>query len=117
MERNLIPFCSWEEYHTGTLYLSAFSGPVEGILLICGMYFITAAKTPAFWQTPVIDFLPILAHKFQSLVGVGIGHGVEDVAEKLHGGLSQLGWLKGVSVVESFLYFGAFGLAGNIANA
>ncbi|KAG7561980.1 hypothetical protein FFLO_02620 [Filobasidium floriforme] len=108
---------TWEEYHTGTLYLSAFSGPVEGILLICGMYFITAAKTPAFWQTPVIDFLPILAHKFQSLVGMGIGHGVEDVVEKLHGGLSQLKWLKGVSVVESFLYFGALGLAGNIANA
>jgi hypothetical protein len=48
---------------------------------------------------------------------MGIGHGVEDVAEKLHGGLSQLGWLRGVSVVESFLYFGALGLAGNIANA
>lgn len=55
---------TWEEYHTGvsgephghhihndamlililpaqTLYLSAFSGPVEGILMVCVIYFIT----------------------------------------------------------------------------
>lgn len=33
---------TWEEYHTGVLYLSAFSGPVEGILMICVIYFLTA---------------------------------------------------------------------------
>lgn len=32
---------TWEEFHTGTLYLSAFSGPVEGILLICLIFVIT----------------------------------------------------------------------------
>ena len=32
---------TWEEFHTGTLYLSAFSGPVEGILMICAIYLIT----------------------------------------------------------------------------
>lgn len=25
---------TWEEYHTGTLYLSYFSGPVEGIIML-----------------------------------------------------------------------------------
>ena len=32
---------TWEEFHTGTLFLSAFSGPVEGILLIIGVFTIT----------------------------------------------------------------------------
>ena len=29
---------TWEEYHTHTLFLSAFSGPVEGILITCVVY-------------------------------------------------------------------------------
>lgn len=29
---------TWEEFHTHTLFLSAFSGPVEGILLTCTIY-------------------------------------------------------------------------------
>ena len=32
---------TWEEYHTGNLFLSAFSGPVEGILLIVGVFVVT----------------------------------------------------------------------------
>lgn len=32
---------TWEEFHTGTLYLSEFSGPVEGILLIVAMFAVT----------------------------------------------------------------------------
>lgn len=32
---------TWEEYHTHTLFLSKFSGPVEGILMICGVYLLT----------------------------------------------------------------------------
>lgn len=32
---------TWEEYHTGTLYLSVFSGPVEGIIIIVILYIIT----------------------------------------------------------------------------
>lgn len=34
---------TWEEVHTHTLYLSAFSGPVEGILMICAVYMIAGA--------------------------------------------------------------------------
>jgi ethanolaminephosphotransferase len=29
---------TWEEFHTGTLFLSAFSGPVEGILLVVALF-------------------------------------------------------------------------------
>ena len=29
---------TWEEVHTHSLYLSAFSGPVEGILMLCSVY-------------------------------------------------------------------------------
>ncbi len=49
---------TWEEFHTGTLFLSAFSGPVEGILLICLIYFITAlAGGPAFWDQGVLNLV------------------------------------------------------------
>ena len=98
------------------MYLSAFSGPVEGILLICGMYFITAAKTPAFWQTPLIDLLPIASRKVHEWVP-SMGTGLGDVVAGLHAGLSKMAWLRGISIVESFLYFGGFALLGNIANA
>ena len=32
---------TWEEYHTGQLFLGYFSGPVEGILMIVVIYFIS----------------------------------------------------------------------------
>lgn len=32
---------TWEEFHTGTLFLGVFSGPVEGILMICVLYIVT----------------------------------------------------------------------------
>ncbi|KAJ3316903.1 hypothetical protein HDU76_001476, partial [Blyttiomyces sp. JEL0837] len=36
--------CTWEEYHTGVLYLSECSGPVEGLLSICAVFLVTAFK-------------------------------------------------------------------------
>ena len=35
---------TWEEYHTGTLYLGVVSGPVEGVLMLCGIFAFTAVK-------------------------------------------------------------------------
>lgn len=32
---------TWEEFHTGTLFLGVFSGPVEGIIMIVAIYIIT----------------------------------------------------------------------------
>lgn len=40
---------TWEEYHTGTLYLSEFSGPVEGILLIVGVFAVTGFVGASFF--------------------------------------------------------------------
>lgn len=41
---------TWEEYHTGQLYLGVFSGPVEGILMVVGVYVITGFYGPTFWD-------------------------------------------------------------------
>ncbi|CCX04944.1 hypothetical protein FPQ18DRAFT_380735 [Pyronema domesticum] len=45
---------TWEEYHTGTLYLGIVSGPVEGVLTLCGVYFMTAIKGGSFWHRPAL---------------------------------------------------------------
>lgn len=42
---------TWEEYHTHTLYLSLFSGPVEGILIIIALYVFTGVVGPDIWQS------------------------------------------------------------------
>jgi ethanolaminephosphotransferase len=39
---------TWEEFHTGTLYLGVFSGPVEGIIIIVVIYIITAIYGACF---------------------------------------------------------------------
>lgn len=46
-----------------------------------------------------------------------VDNGVGPVVAQLHAALSKISVLRGVSIVESFLYFGGLGLAGNIANA
>lgn len=46
---------TWEEYHTHTLFLSKFSGPVEGILMICCVYLITGVFGPDLWTTKLFD--------------------------------------------------------------
>lgn len=52
-------FSTWEEYHTGTLFLSFFSGPVEGIIIVCGLFLTTAYFGPGFWNTPVLELLGV----------------------------------------------------------
>ncbi|KAJ7083364.1 CDP-alcohol phosphatidyltransferase-domain-containing protein [Mycena belliarum] len=62
---------TWEEYHTGQLYLGVFSGPVEGILMIVGIYAISGTYGPSFWDTGVLTFLHLtdapLANKLPDL--------------------------------------------------
>jgi len=48
---------TWEEYHTGTLYLGLVSGPVEGVLTLVAVYLITAAKGGSYWQQPMVATL------------------------------------------------------------
>ncbi|KAJ9125085.1 hypothetical protein QFC22_000038 [Naganishia vaughanmartiniae] len=125
---------TWEEYHTGSLYLSAFSGPVEGILLICVMFAITAVKGPAFWTTPIIKTVPyicnVLDRRLQMLGGKGkvmdmtpMGKGMipvlnlSQLGAKLYTSMSSVGWLRDLSIREAFMWFGAVGMLGNIVNA
>lgn len=89
---------TWEEYHTGQLYLSAFSGPVEGIILIVLVYVITALNGPAFWDTPLVQFVYL---------------------DRLAPGLvAQLPtYLQGFGTNEAFMAFGAAGVVFNSASS
>jgi len=83
---------TWEEYHTGQLYLGYFSGPVEGILMIIAIFLVTGHYGPAFWDQRFWTFLH-LDH------------------------LPVISQLPNLPLNESFMVFGAFGLAFNIYNS
>ncbi|RUP48453.1 choline ethanolaminephosphotransferase [Jimgerdemannia flammicorona] len=82
---------TWEEYHTGTLYLSYFSGPVEGILAIIAIHIISGIYGAEVWLTHIdsLSILPAVA------------------ADALPPFLAQL------QINEAFLLFGAVGLSAN----
>lgn len=49
---------TWDEYHTHTLTLGVISGPVEGILTLCIVFFITSIMGGAsFWQQSMMKTL------------------------------------------------------------
>lgn len=52
---------TWEEYHTGTLYLGLVSGPVEGVLTLVAIYLITAIKGGSYWQQALVPTLGLPA--------------------------------------------------------
>jgi ethanolaminephosphotransferase len=81
---------TWEEYHTGQLYLGVFSGPVEGILMIVVIYFITGLYGPSFWD--------------QKLLTVTRLNSIPVIQR----------YVPNIALNESFMVFGAFGLAFNI---
>lgn len=41
---------TWEEFHTHKLFLSEFSGPVEGILIVIAIFIITGITGPWIWK-------------------------------------------------------------------
>lgn len=44
---------TWENYHTGTLYLGYINGPVEGTLAICLVYMLTGFIGRDAWFLPM----------------------------------------------------------------
>jgi ethanolaminephosphotransferase len=81
---------TWEEFHTGTLYLGYINGPVEGVLIAVGILIVSAIKGmlsspflhfsfalmlffllgPGWWATPVSEALgnfPLVPSSFQVL--------------------------------------------------
>ncbi|KAL1664877.1 hypothetical protein EV122DRAFT_224026 [Schizophyllum commune] len=80
---------TWEEYHTGQLYLGVFSGPVEGIIMIVFLYIITGFYGPTFWDTGILTIANLEnVPPFDRIPNIGLN--------------------------EAFMYFGAVGLAFNI---
>ncbi|KAF2069728.1 hypothetical protein CYY_008950 [Polysphondylium violaceum] len=53
----LLPFwmATWEEYHTGTLYLGPINGPDEGIVIIVIILLTTGFIGPSFWTSKPIQ--------------------------------------------------------------
>ncbi|KAF8167153.1 choline ethanolaminephosphotransferase [Crassisporium funariophilum] len=83
---------TWEEYHTGLLFLGYFSGPVEGIIMIVIIYLISGFYGTSFWDQGILtvtrlDRIPIM--------------------EKV----------PNLPLNESFMVFGAIALAFNIVNS
>ncbi|CAK5265991.1 unnamed protein product, partial [Mycena citricolor] len=80
---------TWEEYHTGQLYLGVFSGPVEGILMIVVIFLISGTFGPAVWDQGLLTVLRL-----------------QD--------LPQLKGVPNLPLNEAFMVFGAVGLIFNI---
>ena len=54
---------TWEEYHTGTLYLGYINGPTEGLLVACMTMLIPAFMDPIFGtRRPSSDIPPSMLH-------------------------------------------------------
>jgi ethanolaminephosphotransferase len=50
-------FSTWETYHTHTLYLGAFNGPTEGLILACTAMVISGYYGPQVWQNRIAEFV------------------------------------------------------------
>ncbi|KAG8933449.1 hypothetical protein FRC03_012313 [Tulasnella sp. 419] len=87
---------TWEEFHTGTLYLGVFSGPVEGIILIVVIYIISGIYGATIWDTKI-------------LAVTRLDRLMAQYTPKLLYHVPNLG------LNEAFFAFGALGLLFNIA--
>nr|CAG8435200.1 5471_t:CDS:2 [Entrophospora candida]CAG8455736.1 484_t:CDS:2 [Entrophospora candida] len=61
-----VPFymSTWEEYHTGTLYLGYFNGPTEGIIIACIAICVSAIVGPQLWMKELHDIFGELVPSF-----------------------------------------------------
>ncbi|KAK9685551.1 hypothetical protein K7432_015462, partial [Basidiobolus ranarum] len=61
-----IPFylSTWEEYHTGVLYLGVINGPTEGLVMSCVCNILTGIYGPQLWRSPAVDFFGKLTPSF-----------------------------------------------------
>ncbi|KAI9105429.1 CDP-alcohol phosphatidyltransferase-domain-containing protein [Phlyctochytrium arcticum] len=55
-------FCStWENYHTGSLYLGYINGPTEGLIIACSLLIISGIFGPGFWAQKIETAIPALS--------------------------------------------------------
>src|SRR5271169_6314247 len=48
---------SWEQYHTGILYLGYFNGPCEGVIIACTIMGLSATYGPEFYRQRATDVI------------------------------------------------------------
>ncbi|KAI0029498.1 choline ethanolaminephosphotransferase [Vararia minispora EC-137] len=100
---------TWEEYHTGewslylisypcseisgVLYLGHFSGPVEGILMICSIYVISSIFGSSFWDQRILT------------------------VSGLENNETITALVPNVGINETFMFFAGWGLAFNILSS
>ena len=53
---------TWEEYHTGVLYLGYVNGPTEGLVIACVVMILSGIYGPGLWlmtlnETPLASFV------------------------------------------------------------
>ncbi|KAJ2786644.1 hypothetical protein GGI15_001359 [Coemansia interrupta] len=57
-------FSTWEEYHTGVLYLGYVNGPTEILTLAVLACFASGIWGPAIWHVPAAQGLPLIGRLF-----------------------------------------------------
>ncbi|KAJ1680213.1 hypothetical protein EV182_000465 [Spiromyces aspiralis] len=55
---------TWEEYHTGVLYLGYINGPTEFIAFACVACILSGIYGPAIWHVSARQYVPLIGHKF-----------------------------------------------------
>lgn len=55
-------FSTWETYHTHTLFLGAFNGPTEGLMIACAIMAISGYCGPEIWQYRLADYVGYPEH-------------------------------------------------------
>lgn len=67
---------TWEEFHTHKLFLSEFSGPVEGIIILCFCFVITGIwGTQTIWHAHILsifDYQIETIHIMLTFSGIGV---------------------------------------------
>ncbi|KAJ1918934.1 hypothetical protein H4219_002290 [Mycoemilia scoparia] len=55
---------TWEEYHTGVLYLGYVNGPTEFIVFACIACILSGYYGPQIWHVNAQEYIPVIGHWF-----------------------------------------------------
>jgi len=64
-------FSTWETYHTHTLFLGAFNGPTEGLIIACSLMVLSGIFGPGIYHTPLSAFITV-DHPLASFTGADL---------------------------------------------
>ena len=104
-----VPFflATWEEFHTGTFDLPVVNGPNEGLLIMQGLYLISAAAGRDFWAQHALTLLGTELSYTDALMGFFVcavlGTAVHSVATIAAQGQHQPALAKGNAALAHLL--------------